>query len=1033
MAGRIGRILVAIAIVVLAPSVPVAASPVSLDSLAWRNIGPFRGGRATAIAGVTSKPYTFYLGTAGGGIYETTDAGMHWKNISDGFLKTASVGAIAVAPSNAEIIYAGMGEDTARANTLHSGDGIYKSADGGKTWTHLGPEATESISRIVVDPKDPDKVYLAAQGALYAPSEARGVYRSTDGGKTWTKVLFVSDTAGAADLSMDPRDPDTLYAALWDYQRHPWALRQFGPAAGIYKSVNGGDSWTKIDNGLPDQIGKIAVAVSAKPDRIYAVMQADPNSQSGFYRSEDGGKDWKLINADARLTTRAFYFTKVFADPKDPNTVWVADLSLYRTTDGGKSFTPIATPHGDHHELWINSGNTQILAEASDGGGSVSLDNGDTWSGVDNQPTGQFYRLSADNGFPYRIYAAQQDNTTIAILSRSEWPGIGEKDWYPVGGTESSFLDIDPNHPDLVYASDTMGIFDVFSQSKRTEQKRPIHAAFAWGTLYDEFTKYRYSLNAPVFVSRHDPRKIYYGAQKLLLTADRGKSWREVSPDLTRAGIDPSWNQHTHDGLIGDSNYDVLTYATESPLVAGELWTGSSDGVVGVSRNGGKRWSTTILPAPASDARVNCIDPSPFDPAVAYVAATRFQYDDRTPYLFKTKDYGKTWVRIDASLPPGAYARAIRSDTVRKGLLFAGTETGVYVSFNDGSFWQPLQGHLPVTPITDLKVHDNDLIASTSGRGIWILDDIAPLRGMPADLDRADAYLFPPSLAYRSAFGAGVDHDEHADQGENPPHGAIIDIFLQRKTPLTLEILDSKGNLVRRLSSSDAKAIKDEAGLQRVVWDMRYGPIAPMPPEIHIDGLVPQPKAPLANPGIYTVRVTAGGRSLSAPLKLGADPRWKNTPKEYAEQDRLLGAIDSDLSSVRSTAIKIYSAHRQVASLMDRTRDPETIAAGKALLDKLSVDRAQLLYSHLAYLANWVNTPEPDVVASERQMYVELHAKTRSWLTDANGVLGTELAAFNAQLMKAGMPAVVPETELKAPPSKAAAAKNASADGDDFD
>jgi hypothetical protein len=686
----------------------------------------------------------------------------------------------------------------------------------------------------------------------------------------------------------------------------------------------------------------------------------------------------------------------------------------------------VKTTHGDHHEFWINPQNTRIVAEANDGGGAVSLVDGASWSPLNNQATAQFYRLSVDNQYPYRIYAAQQDNTTVEILSRSNERGIGERDWYPVGGSESSFLDVDPNHPDLVYSSDTIGVFDVFSQATRTQVARPIHAAFAWGTQYDAFTKYRYSLNAPVFVSRHDPKKIYYAAQKLLLTMDRGKTWREVSPDLTHAGLDPNWDQHVGMGLVGDSNYDVLTYAAESPVAAGELWTGSSDGVVAVSRNGGASWHTSVLPDPCGDARVNAIDPSPFDPAVAYVAATRFQYNDSAPYLFKTSDFGKTWVRIDSGLPRSGYSRVVRADTVRKGLLYAGTEAGVYVSFDDGGSWQPLQSKLPLTPITDLNVHGSDLIAATSGRAIWILDDLAPLRQMTPDIAQADVKLFQPIAAYRTVFGGDFAPTAQIAAGENPPDGAILDFYLRNVGPATIEILDPSGAVVRKLPSDAAKA-----GLQRVVWDLRYAPIAPMPSQIPIDGLVPRPRGRLADPGSYTVRLLAAGQSLSAPLTIRADPRWTQTVTDYADQDRLLNAVDGDLAAIERAAMTIHSTQAQIDAALKRTTDPATVATAKTLMDKLPANQAALLYSHLAYLENWVNTAQPDVVASEREMYSVLHAKVAALNTGLDATLGADIDGLNAQLAKEEIPPIVPATEVVTPPQPATDRNDQSDDDDD--
>lgn len=993
----------------------------SLDYLHWRNIGPFRGGRATAVAGTSAEPFTFYMGTAGGGIFKTTDAGTRWANVSDGFLETASVGALAVAPSNPEIVYSGMGEDTARANTLHSGDGLYKSEDAGKTWKHLGLADTQVISRIIVDPKNPDIAYVAAQGALYAPSPERGVYRTEDGGATWKKVLFVGDTAGISDLSIDPKNAQTLYAAVWDYQRHPWALREAGPLSGIYKTTDGGDTWQKIDDGLPATMGRIGVAVSSDPERIYAIVQASPNTQSGLYRSNDGGAHWALINAATDLTRRAFYYMKIFTDPKNADVVWLPNLKLFRSEDGGKTFSTVSTHHGDHHEMWISPADPKILAEADDGGGTISLDDGKTWSQEDNQPTGQFYRLSVDDAFPYRIYSAQQDSTTVSILSRSVEARIGVQDWYPVGGSESSFVDVDPKHPERVFASDYLGIFGAFSVATRVELRRPIHGTFAWANMLDELTKYRFSLNAPLFVSRHDPRKIYFGGQKLLVTEDEGRNWREASPDLTRVGVDRTWDEHLGTGLVGDANYDVLTSAAESPISKTVLWTGSGDGIIGVSRDSGKTWTTSTLPAPANVARINVVEPSHFRAAAAYVAATGFQLDDKTPYLFKTNDFGKTWLRIGAELPANSYARVIREAPERVGLLYAGTETGVWVSFDDGKSWRGLGSKLPVTPITDLVVHGTDLVVSTSGRGIWILDDLASVRETDSVSLADEAFLFNPAAAIRTDDPAAVREDSE-DGGENPPSGAILDLYLKHDAPISIEVRERSGKAVRHLTTAVAGAkpgpdtIKTDVGMNRILWDLRAEPPPPLPDAVRdaagIATIIPRPKARLADPGIYTVTLTLGGRSWSAPLRVEADPRWKETSASYIVQDRLLDAVGHDIAELRTTMVRAYSARTAIEARLRTLDDPVATDSGKALIEALSLLKAGKLYIHYAYLDDWVNTAKPDVIASEKAMYPLLHAKWISLRAEYDKALGADLASFNAHLAAHKLPLVRPTTEL---------------------
>ncbi len=752
-----------------------AAIPDSaLGSLQWRSIGPFRGGRSPATAGVASEPNTFYMGTAGGGVFKTTTAGQSWFNVSDGYVHTGSVGAIEVSASDPKTVYVGMGEATARFNSWHHGDGVYKSVDAGRTWQHVGLEATQVISRIRIHPRDPNIVYVAAQGALYGPSQDRGVYRSRDGGATWQKVLYVSPSAGATDLVMDPKNPDTLFAVFWDHQRMPWGMREIGPNTAVYKSTDGGDRWRKIGTaaapgtGLPKVMGKVGIAISADSNRLYAIVATDHNvndSQAGLYRSQDAGETWSFINPSAALVTRSAYYGQVIADPQNPDILYILEDDDYKSTDGGLTFQEWKTPHEDHHALWINPKDSRFMVEGDDGGAAVSLDGGTTWSTQSNQPTGQFYRVNADNQFPYRLYAAQQDNTTVSIASWSSglsvYAGIDDQDWYPVGGGETAFIDFNPDDPELIYASGVFGEVTEFSNKTRLIRNISPYPFTPQGAPAVE-SKYRFQWSPPVLVSRHDPKIIYVGAQKVLRSSDRGRTWSEISPDLTRVGEDPKRPTHARGRPAADDTdycgtyavpYCTLSYVAESPHDAKMLWTGSDDGVIGLTQDGGKSWRKSKLPL--SDPFINAIEVSPHDPAVAYVAATRFEFNDLTPYFFKTKNFGQTWERMGADLPTGGWARVVREDPVRRGLLYAGTETAIFLSFDDGQSWQPLQLNLPVAAIMDLKVHGTDLLAATSGRGLWILDNLTPLRQMDATVLASGAHLFNPKPALRTSLRTG--------------------------------------------------------------------------------------------------------------------------------------------------------------------------------------------------------------------------------------------------------------------------------------
>ncbi len=799
-----------------------AVDPTLFQGMTWRNIGPFRGGRATAVAGVAQDPLTYYFGSSGGGVWKTEDAGTTWKNVSDGFFKTGSVGALAVAPSDPNVVYAGMGEAPVRGVTTSHGDGVYRSTDAGRTWTHLGLDATEHVSAIAVDPRNPDVVFVAAQGSAWKPTPERGVYRSTDGGATWKLVLHVSDSAGASDLSMDPANPRVIYAAFWDHQRTPWQIRSGGPGSGVWKTADGGNTWERLGLGkdddegghgghgeegahggrLPELMGKVGVAVSpARPERVWAMVEAD---DGGLFRSDDAGKTWHRVNQERELRARAWYYTDVFADPKDPDTVWVLNAPILRSTDGGRTFHRVRQAHGDNHDLWINPNDPRYVVEANDGGAIVSTNGGETWSTENNQPTAQFYRVDTDDTFPFRVYGGQQDNSTVAIASAAPG-GIGEKDWFEAGGCESAHVAFDPKDPKLVYAGCYQGMISEYDVANGRERQVTAEPFLGLGADPDQ-QPYRFNWNAPIEVSPQDPSVIYHGANVLFETRDRGTHWRVISPDLTRnekSKQGPGGAPITNESAGGEV-YGTIFAIAPSPHDAGTIWVGSDDGLVHLTRDGGEHWTDITPPGLAGlpgsgEAQINAIDVSPHQAGKAYVAVTRYKLGDYRPLAFKTSDYGATWTKITGGIPDGHWVRVVREDPVRAGLLYAGTERGAYVSFDDGGHWQSLQLNLPVVPVTDLQVRQGDLVASTQGRAFWILDDLAPLRQAGAEAAGAALYLYAPAQASRAQWGGGFGGEGGGVEGKNPPSGAVIDYVLSK-------------DLAAALSAHPARPEKDEDG-----------------------------------------------------------------------------------------------------------------------------------------------------------------------------------------------------------------------------
>ncbi len=785
-----------------------------LKAMQWRLVGPFRGGRADAVEGIAGDRETYYFGATGGGVWKTTDGGQTWKNVSDGFFG-GTIGAIAVAPSDPAVVYVGTGEETIRGN-VSPGAGVWKSTDAGKTWTHIGLEDSQHIGRIRVSPTNPDLVYVAAMGHAFGPNQTRGVYRSHDGGKTWERILFVNPDSGAVDLAMDPTNPRILYASTWRFRRGAYFFESGGEGSALWKSTDGGDTWKELsrNKGMPKgTLGIIGVSVSpTNQNNVYAIVEA---KDGGVYRSRDGGDTWTKVSSDSDLRQRAWYYTRIYADPKDEDTAYVVNVGFHKSKDGGKTWSAIRTPHGDNHDLWIAPNDPQRMIEANDGGVNVSTDGGASWTTQMNQPTAQFYRVSVDTDFPYRLLGPQQDNTAVRIRHATSGGGIGERDWEVTAGGESGYIVADPTNPDIVYGGSYGGLLVVLNH--RTGAIRDVNP---WPDnpmgAGDVDLKQRFQWNFPIFFSPNDPHKLYAASQYLMQSTNGGASWQVISPDLTRN--DPTKMQPTGGPITKDNTsveyYCTIFYGAESPVEPGVIWVGSDDGLVHVTRDGGQHWTNVTPPKSIMPEwiMINEIDASPIDKGTAYVAATMYKWDDFRPYLYKTTDYGQTWTKITDGIPPGEFTRVIRADPKRKGLLYAGTERGVYVSFDDGGHWQSLQYKLPTVPIADLLVHDDALIAATHGRAFWMLDDLEPLRQLTPDMATKAEQLFTPPLAWRMEGGGRGFGGGGGAIGANPPYGAVVDFMIHDQKPgtkVSLAFLGPDGKVLREFKGKvEAEAPK---------------------------------------------------------------------------------------------------------------------------------------------------------------------------------------------------------------------------------
>ena len=1016
--------------------------PGLFDGLHWRLIGPFRGGRVVAVAGDSTSRGTFYFGSTGGGVWKTVDSGLSWRNVSDTFFRRASVGALTVAASDPNVVYTGMGECCIRSNVSH-GDGVYRSTDAGATWSHCGLEATRHIGCVRVHPTNPDLVYVAALGHAHGPNDERGVYRSSDGGASWDLVLHRGPDAGAVDLAMDPRNPRILYAGFWQARRLPWRLDSGGPGSGLWRTSDGGDTWTEISRrpGLPKgTLGKIGVAVSpATPGRLWAIVEADDGA---VFRSDDYGEHWDRLSEQQELRSRAWYYQHIFADPVDPDTVWALNINIWRSIDGGRTFTTVQVPHGDAHDLWFDPTDPQRLVLGSDGGANVSLDGGRTWSSCFNQPTAELYHVTTDTRDPYRVYAAQQDNSTISLPSHSELGVITQLDTYDVGGGESGYIAVRADNPDIVFAGNYMGTITRYDHSIRSV--RPIHvwpeSTIGAGA---EAARYRFNWTAPIMLSPHDPNVLYQSGNRIFRSTDEGHSWTPISPDLSRQ--DPGKLQSSGGGLTGDNTgaeyYCTVFALAESTLEPGVLWAGTDDGLVHVSRDGGVSWSDVTPPDMPEWACVSIVEASSREAGTAYAAVERHKLDDFKPYLWRTRDFGVTWQRLDSGLPADEFCRVIREDPARPDLLYCGTETGVYVSFDGGASWRSMRGDLPVTPIHDLVVKGDDLVAATHGRSIWILDDLPALRQYDAVQESRAMHLYEPrrqvrypskppfgdlpatGRGYRWAGVAVIPYDVRLkpegserdavpiESGQNRPSGAVVLYWLRNpgEHELRLSFLDSRGEEIRSFSAApgdeDAKPEPEPArpkdprpprrqGLNRFVWDGRHAP----PTRIEIDppkeewGPFGQPIGPLVPPGTYRVRLQLGDETEEASVEIAKDPRNGATQSDLEEQYTQALRMWRRLSDLNAGVNTIRDLKRQLQRWApgDGTAEEagELGTAASALRDALAEVEGQLVQTDVK---GDPRLSAPDRLDGKLKVLL-LHASVQWRPTEAAIAVGQELS-----------------------------------------
>ncbi len=1021
----------------------IVFDPVHYQALKYRQIGPYRGGRCSAVTGVRGQPHTFFMGS--GGVWKTINAGQVWKNVSDGSFDTGSIGAIDVADSDPNVIYVGTGQATIRGN-VSTGLGIYKSTDAGKTWAHVGLRDAGQISKIIIHPSNPDVVYAGVVGHAFGPNETRGVFRTANGGKTWEKVFYVSPKTGIADLVMDPNNPRILYASAWTVERKPWTIISGSEECGLFKTSDGGGTWKKLTNGLPTGIvGKIGIAVSpANSSRVWALVEAE---DGGLFRSDDAGKSWRHLetNQKRKLYQRSWYYMHIFGDPKNENALYILNVGFFKSIDGGNTFERITTwPHGDGQAMWINPDDPYIMIIGTDGGASISLDRAETWSTIKNQPTAELYYVYVDEQFPYRVYGPQQDNSTISLPSRFSSQLTCYENWYQVGGCESAQIAFNPKDPTIVYAGCYGGEITRYNVITGEERDILCYPQMEIGKAPKDL-RYRFNWNAPIRLSPHDPNMLYHCSQVVHRSIDQGQSWEIISPDLSRNEKD---KQDYSGSPITLENTGVEVYSNilafeESPHKPGLLWVGTDDGLVHISLDGGQNWENITPKGMPETSSVNIIELSPHDPGRAFIAVLNYYFEDYRPYIYRTNDYGKTWKLLTSGkngIPNNTPTRVVREDPDRKGLLYAGTKSGMYVSFDDGKHWQTLQLNLPVIPVTDLKVHHKDLVLSTQGRSFWILDDITPLQQLSSEMSNLP-YLFKPRDTCRMHMARKRNPDYPC--GDNPPNGALIFYSFPEppKDEVTLQIFAPDGSLIQTYSckhkpfphpelinfnvSDGTTMVSKSAGMNRFVWDLRY-PVVNTVEGAIVWGFTGGPRAA---PGTYKVKISAGEWSQSQSFKILKDPRIMTTQAEFEEQRDLLLKMRESLNEIYDGVRIVREVREQAKDLVARLGKAghdvtDLQKAADSLSGKLSNIERELMQpknsarqdtenfptkldNQLAYIYWKLDTVDNRPTDGQVERFQDLETEKEALLTKLHHIIDTDLAAFNEMIQKSGEPPII--------------------------